>query len=168
MSKTTKKATVKKTAVKKAEVKSAPVMEHKCACGEECPCKCHKHGTAHIVKHIIIYALIFACGIALGSYLDMGHSKHKKIAPRMHPVYQDGCLVMNSIKCPEMQKALETADVDGNSCISREEFIAVKKTMKPARDMKSNKNMRGAKKMQGPKGKKGPKGPMPQKAPESK
>jgi hypothetical protein len=49
----------------------------------------------------------------------------------MHPVFTNGCLDMQSIECPKMQEALQKADVNGDECISMEEYKAVKKEMKP-------------------------------------
>ena len=135
----------KKTNVKKTPIKSAPapVMEHKCECGENC--KCHCHGSAHWVKHIIVWAIIFALGMVCGKMLPCGH--HGKHMPRLHPVFVNGCLDVESIKCPKMQEKLATADIDANNCISIEEYRAVKKEMKPEnkRSMKSNKGKRGPK-----------------------
>lgn len=122
--KTTKKI------VKKTAVKPAPVAEKTCACGKDCPCGCHKHGAAHLLKHIIIWAIIFALGMVCGKMMDCGHA-HKKMPQRLHPVFTNGCLDMQSIECPKMQEALLKADVNGDECISVEEYRAVKKEMKP-------------------------------------
>ena len=126
----TKKLTkkpVKKTIVKKPAVKSAPVMEHKCECAAGC--KCHCHGGAHWVKHVIVWAIFFAFGMACGKMVCCGGHGPKHM-PKMHPVFVNGCLDMESIKCPMMQEKLATADVDGNECISVEEYKAVKKEMR--------------------------------------
>ena len=143
------KKTIKKTTVKKTTVKKAPVMEHKCECGENC--KCHCHGSAHWVKHIVVWAIIFALGMVCGKMVCCGHHGPKHM-PKMHPVFVNGCLDMTSIKCPKMVEKLEEADVDGNECISMAEYKAVKKAMK--------KEMRAMHK-----GKFGKKAPMP--APEA-
>lgn len=132
------KKTTKKTTVKRTAVKPAPVAEHKCACGENCNCHCH--GCAHWVKHIIAWAIIFALGMVCGKMLDCGHGP--KHMPKMHPVFVNGCLNMESIECPKMQEKLMAADVNGDECISIEEYKAVKKEMR------------------GPKGPRGPREPM--------
>ena len=130
------KKIIKKTTVKKAPVKkSAPVMEHECGCGENC--KCHCHGGAHWVKHIIVWAIIFALGMVCGKLFCCGNHGMKHM-PKMQPVFVNGCLDMESIKCPKMQEKLAAADVDANECISVEEYKAVKKEMR--------KEMRGGKK----------------------
>ena len=122
------KKTIKKTTVKKAPVKkSAPVMEHKCECGENC--KCHCHGGAHWVKHIVVWAIIFALGMVCGKLFCCGNHGMKHM-PKMHPVFVNGCLDMESIKCPKMAEKLANADVDANECISVEEYKAVKKEMR--------------------------------------
>ena len=118
------KKTVKKTTIKKAAVKSAPVMENKC----ECAGHCHCHGSAHWVKHVVVWAIIFALGMVCGKLVCCGGHGPKHM-PKMHPVFVNGCLDMESIKCPKMQEKLATADVDGNECISVAEYKAVKKEM---------------------------------------
>ncbi len=124
-----KTKTVKKATVKQVATKPAPVVEHKCECGEHCNCHCH--GSAHWIKHIIVWAIIFALGMAAGKLMncDKGH----KNMPKTHPVFTNGCLDMNSIKNPKLREALVNADVDGNECISVEEYKSVKKAMRPER-----------------------------------
>ena len=141
------KKTIKKTTSKKAAVKAAPVMERKCECGEHCHC----HGSAHWVKHIVVWAIIFALGMVCGKMFCCGGHGMKHM-PKMHPVFVNGCLDMESIKCPKMQEKLAAADVDANQCISVEEYKAVKKEMR--KEMRAHK-----------KGKFGKKEPMP--APET-
>ncbi len=118
------KKTVKKTTTKKANVKSTPVMESKC----ECAGHCHCHGSVHWVKHVVVWAIIFALGMACGKLVCCGGHGPKHM-PKMHPVFVNGCLDMESIKCPKMQEELATADVDGNECVSVAEYKAVKKEM---------------------------------------
>ena len=137
------KKTTKKMVAKKAPVKSAPVMEHKCPCGENCHC----HGSAHWIKHVIVWAIIFALGMVCGKMLDCGHGM--KHMPKMHPVFENGCLKMDSIGYPKMQEKLVMADVSGDGCVSVEEYRAVKKSMK--------KEGRGSKGFRGFKGHKNPK-----------
>jgi len=120
------KKTVRKPAVKKVAAKPAPVMEHKCACGENCNCHCH--GGAHWIKHIIAWAIIFALGMVCGKMLSCGHG-HKHMMQK-HPVFVNGCLDMSSIECPKMAEKMAAADVNGDECISIEEYKAVKKEMK--------------------------------------
>ena len=135
----------RKTVAKKAPVKQTQMMEHRCECGENCHCHCH--GRVHWVKHIIVWAIIFAIGMVCGKMMNCVHG-HKHM-PKMQPVFVNGCLDMESVKCPMMQEKLAAADVDGNECISVEEYKAVKKEMR--------KEMRGGKK-----GWFGKKAPMPE------
>lgn len=119
----TKKAPVKKTVAKKV---AEPVTHecqcgHNCTCGHECHCGCH----GHFLKKVIILLFVFALGCVSAHYFYKPH--HKMNA--MQPKFDNGCLVMNSVKCPQMQKALATADTDANGCISRKEFFAVKKSL---------------------------------------
>ena len=122
--KTTK--TMKKTTVKRTIAKPAPVMEHRYECGENC--RCHCHGGAHFIKHLIVWAIIFALGMVAGKMMYCGHGP--KHMPKMNPVFVNGCLDMSSINCPKMQEKLATADMNGDNCISIEEYKAVKKEMR--------------------------------------
>ena len=127
MAKQTKKTPTKKTLTKKTN-KTAPVMEHKCSCGADCPC--HKHGAAHVVRHIIVWAIIFALGMACG-----------KMMKRMHPVFTNGCLDMRSVNCPKMAEDIAKADINGDGCISVEEYRVFKQANK-----KFHKRMHGFRK----------------------
>ena len=113
--------------VKKIAMKPVPVVEQKCACGENCNCHCH--GRAHWVKHVIAWAIIFALGVVCGKMINCGHGHHK-FMPQKNPVFINGCLDMSSIECPKMQEKIMAADVDGNECISIEEYKAMKKEMR--------------------------------------
>ena len=140
--------TTKKTTVKKTEVKSAPAMEHKCECGCGENCKCHCHGRAHLIKHIIVWAVIFALGMVCGKMTGCG-KHHKPAQQRMHPVFVNGCLDVKSVTNKKLQEKLTTADVDKNECISMEEYRAARKEL-----FTSNKGKVD------PKGHKGPKAPV--------
>jgi len=112
--KTTAKKTVKKAAVKPAVVETpAP-----CNCG--CGCGCHKH----VLKKIIVLALVFALGMFAGKALHFGGPRFHK--PMFHPVFTNGCLDMATIKCPKMQEHILKADVNGDGCVSVEEWKAAK------------------------------------------
>lgn len=119
---------IKKTTVKKHAAK--PMPEHKCACGESCNCHCH--GRAHWVKHIIVWAIIFALGMACGKMFCCGGHDMKK-TQKIRPVFVNGCLNMDSIKNQKMQEALANADANGDGCISVVEYKAFKKSMRDYR-----------------------------------
>ena len=133
------KKTVKKTTVKRTAVKPAPVAEHKCMCSENCHC----HGRAHLVKHIIAWAIIFALGMVCGKMFCCGCHHGMKHMPKMNPVFENGCLKTDSISCPKMAEKLMAADMNGDDCISIEEYKAVKMEMK--KEMREHKGMRGPK-----------------------
>ena len=127
------KKTATKSVAKKTNVKMAPVMEHKCGCGADCPCHCH--GAAHWVKHVIVWAIIFALGMACGKMMGCGHHG-KRMMNQKHPVFTNGCLDIKSIECPKMQEDIVKADVNGDACISVEEYKVWKKANKqPRKDM---------------------------------
>lgn len=130
------KQTPKKMPIKKMAMKQPkPMMEHECACGSNCACGCHRHGSMHVLKHIIVWAIIFALGMACGKMMNCGHGK--KMYRKMQPVFTNGCLDIASIKCPKMSEEIVAADVNGDNCISVEEYKAWKQTNKP--NMRPNK-----------------------------
>ena len=135
-----KKATVKKPAVKKTvpqaakpdtaamkHVVAAPVEAHapQCPCGPECKCggdcKCARRGSrfGRFVIKLIVALIIFALGFAAAKLVDNGRA----FGPRVD--FDDGCLVVSSVKCPQLQALLPVMDMDQDGCISREEFRAV-------------------------------------------
>lgn len=113
---------------KQTSKKIAEKSAHECGCGNNCMCGCHKHGAMHIVKHIIVWAIIFALGMACGKMMNCGH--YKKMQRKMQPVFTNGCLDMASIKNPKMAEKIVLADVNGDKCISIEEYKAWKKDRK--------------------------------------
>jgi hypothetical protein len=118
--KTVKKSTAKVVAPKnvKPAAAKAPVV-HECHCG----CSCTP------LKKTIILTCMFLLGFAVAKFAfcscrACGH----KIA-KEHPVFVNGCLDMQSIKCPKMQEILANADMDADGCISVSEFNTVKRIM---------------------------------------
>ena len=128
-----------KTTPTKKMIKKAPVMEHKCSCGADCPC--HKHGSMHIVKHIIVWAIIFALGMACGKMMNCQHGK--RMMKQIHPVFTNGCLDMQSVNCPKMAEEIVKADINADGCISVEEYKVFKQSNK-----KFQRGMRNRKKYQ--------------------
>ena len=137
---TAKKTTVKKTAAKKPAAKKVVVEEvkevapemHECACGHECKCdrdcKCGCHGGSkfgRFIMKLIIVLIIFALGFAAAKFVDGGRDFR---GPRVD--FDNGCLDVSSVKCPEMQAVLPIMDVDGDGCITRDEYRAVKQEMR--------------------------------------
>ena len=122
MPKTTKKVKTTKKTVKPA-VAATPVA-HECPCGGECKCGCH-HGK---FKKFVVLVIVFLIGFAVAKMTCCHRGMHGM--PKMQPVFDNGCLVVESIKCPKMQEALANADVDMNGCITVDEFRAVKKSMR--------------------------------------
>ena len=124
-----KKTTVKKAAVKKPATKKVVVEEvkevipetHECTCGHECKCGCHggsKFG--RFLKKLIFVLIIFALGFAAARLVDDGRDFR---GPRVD--FDNGCLVVSSVKCPQLQALLPVMDMDQDGCITREEFRAV-------------------------------------------
>lgn len=114
--KTTKRTTTKR--VVKPVAAPAPEL-HEMHCG----CKCTP------LKKTFYLGGMFILGFLIAFFFVCPCHKHGPKMPRMHPVFVNGCLDMESIKCPKMQEELATADVDANGCISEEEFRAVKRPM---------------------------------------
>ncbi len=122
---TVKKATVKKPAMKKVaieDVKEIIPKTHECMCGHECKCGCHggsKFG--RFLKKLIFILIIFALGFAAAKLCDDG-----RYFRGARPHFRNGCLVVPSIKCPQMQALLPVMDMDQDGCITRSEYKAVK------------------------------------------
>jgi len=114
---TTKRAPKRTVA---AEV-AAPEM-HECHCGTSCGCGCH----CGKFKKFIVLLIVFALGFAVAK-ITCCHGRHHM--PRIQPKFENGCLVMDSIKCPKMQQELVFADTDMDGCVTRAEFDSVKKSM---------------------------------------
>ena len=123
MPKTTKKTTKRTTSKRlvKPVVAATPAPEtHECHCGCKCTPmkKAFYLGGMFILGFLVAYFLVCPCH-------KFGPKMH-----RMHPVFVNGCLDMESVKCPKMQAALAVADVDVNGCVTEEEFRAAKHAMR--------------------------------------
>ena len=116
-----------KSVQKKPTMKTTKIHEQHCGCGAEC--HCHHHDTKHLIKHIIVWAIIFALGMACGKMMNCHHGK-KMMRPRFHPVFTNGCLDIKSIECPKFREDILKADANGDNCISLEEYRTVKKPNK--------------------------------------
>jgi len=128
-----KKPAVKKAPVKKVAKAAAPVVEtpvaetlpcgcnHGCACGGDC--KCHKHCHGGFFKKLILILVIFALGFVAAKML--GCNKHHGRMP--HPEFENGCMV---VKCPKLAEMVPAIDVNGDGCVSMEEFKEFKHAKK--------------------------------------
>ena len=123
-----KKSPAKKTvkrAVKRPAMAEVPAPEmHECQCAASCGCGCGCH--CGKFKKFIVLLIVFALGFAVAKITCCCGRHHM---PKMQPKFENGCLVMDSIKCPKMQSELIFADTDMNGCITRMEFESVKKSM---------------------------------------
>jgi len=104
------------------EVKMPQVHVHECQCGNACSCGCH----CGRFKKFIVLLIVFILGFAVAKITCCRGRHHM---PKIQPVFDNGCLVMDSIKCPKMQQELIFADTDMNGCITQEEFSSVKRSM---------------------------------------
>ena len=129
--KTTKRTTTKrvvKPVVAPAKAPAPELHEHHCGC------KCTPLKKAFYLGGMFILGFVAAYFLACPCH---HHHKMKMGMHRMHPVFVNGCLDMQSVKCPKMAEELANADTDANGCISEEEFRTVKHAMR--RDMDENK-----------------------------
>ncbi len=119
--------TTKKVTKKVAPAVAATPATHECQCGSACQCGCH-HGK---FKKFIVIVIVFLLGFALAKFVcnPMQQRRAHHRAMEMHPVFTNGCLDMESVKCPKMVEALQNADVNADGCINLEEFKATKKAM---------------------------------------
>ncbi len=127
-----KKTSVKKTVAKKTATRVQPVMEneHKCGCGHECHCGCHC-GFWRFIRNLLILLIVFVLGAMSARFFMKVHHM-----PMPHVDFDDnGCVVVDSIKCPKMLEKLQSADMDSDGCITKQEF---KKSMFKKHKMKRN------------------------------
>lgn len=136
-----KKATVKKTPAKKTASQAAampemkatqmPVMDaHMCGCGQDCKCgthcECKRGGFARFFKKLIVALILFALGFVAAKFFCCNHYGPR--GPRVD--FVNGCLDASTVKCPKLLAALPAMDINGDGCITREEYRAVKKEMR--------------------------------------
>ena len=131
--KNTKKTT--KAAVKSAPRKSPkktmrPVMAapvdmpqmHECHCGCHCGCGCRGHRFFGFLLKLLLLVFVFFLGVWSSPWVM--HKANKSMM--RHMKFDDnGCLVMDSVKCPKMLEQLATADADANGCVTRAELKTV-------------------------------------------
>ncbi len=119
-----------KNTIRKMSVKTTSATEHNC--GGDCPCGCHKHGAGHRAKHILILVIVFILGLVCGKLFCCRphHGMKMGAFPGFHPVFTNGCLDMQNMKNPKMQEKWLKADVNGDNCVSLEEYKAYKSAWK--------------------------------------
>lgn len=112
--------------VVRATNKNADVMAEKtsCACGEKCHCCCCcGHRVIRWCIKVILLCIVFVAGMAVAP-LFMNEK------PMHHMEFDDnGCVVLESVKCPKMLETLSVADTNADGCISREEIKSAKHNM---------------------------------------
>ena len=128
--------------VKKSPAKTAPVAV--ASAPAACTCVGHRHGFWHFMKKLLIFAIVFALGIAVCKYTccakKFGKGKmHGKFG--MEQKFVNGCLDLTHIKCPEMAEKIAMADVNGDGCITPEEFRAFKKKPCPKAEAMESEEM---------------------------
>ncbi|MBO4480696.1 MAG: hypothetical protein J5742_03695 [Alphaproteobacteria bacterium] len=114
---------------KKVTKKYAPTIApeaHECQCGAACQCGC-RHGK---FKKFVVIVIVFLLGFAVAKVTCCHKRHHMRAMPEIHPVFENGCLDMQSIHCPKMVEALQSADVNADGCVSLEEFSTTKEAMK--------------------------------------
>ena len=122
------KAPAKKVAAKKVSPKKvakpemkpvivAQEVTHECTCGKNCKCGCR---AGRFFKKLVIVLIVFALGFAAAKMLGCC----KKPMPR----FVDGCMDITSVKCPKLQAELPMMDINGDGCITHQEFDAYKHT----------------------------------------
>lgn len=120
--KTTVKRGTKTTNKRTVAVETKKPEMHECHCGASCGCGCH----CGKFKKFIVLLIVFILGFAVAKLTCCRGHRHM---PKMEPKFENGCLVMDSIKCPKMLEDLSRADIDMNGCITRAEFDTAVKPM---------------------------------------
>ncbi len=123
LKKETKKTNARTTAKRTVKTVAEPMPEmHECHCGAGCRCGCGGK-----IKKFIVLLIVFILGFAVAKFTCCrgGHR-----APNMmKPTFENGCMVMESVKCPKMREMLSRADADMNGCITMDEYKSAKREM---------------------------------------
>ena len=118
----TKKKTNARPAAKRANKPVAATMPetHECHCGCKCTPlkKCFYLGGMFILGFLVAYFCACPC------------HKHGQKMHKMHPVFVNGCMDMESVKCPKMREDAVRMDVNADGCVSEDEFRAAKRAMR--------------------------------------
>jgi len=112
------KKTTKSAAVR--NVTTPVVTEKPCSCGHECHCCCCRgRRVINLFIKIIILCIVFLLGCMASPWMVRDHGK-----AMMHGIKFDdnGCVMLDTVKCPKMLEVLATSDDDANGCISRMEL----------------------------------------------
>ncbi len=118
-----KKPVAKKTVAAKPVVAPvAPAHDCGCGCGHHCCCGGGHRFIGFCIK-IVILCMVFLLGCMSAPWV-----MKKLNRPMMHNFKFDdnGCLVLESVKCPKLLETLATSDDNADGCISR---VELKKAM---------------------------------------
>lgn len=130
-----KKAVAKKVAAPKTVkpvVKAAPAAEIKAVMeapvttsAPSCKCCCRNGGLCTFIRKLIVFFVIFALGFAAAKFVYFDGRRFHMIK---HHSYQEmffnGCLDTTKLPNPEMAEKIKAADVNGDNCITADEFRA--------------------------------------------
>lgn len=119
--KTVKKTVAKKVAtpknIKLTEIKKPELHEYHYGC------------SCTPLKKTFYLGGMFLLGFIVAHFAFCPCHRFEREMLQERPVFVDGCLNMESVKCPKMQEALANADMDADGCISVSEYNAVKRIM---------------------------------------
>ena len=119
------KKTVKKTTTKMSTKKNAKAI----ATATPELHEMHYGCTCTPMKKTFYLGGMFLLGFVIAHFAFCPcHRFENKIA-KERPIFVNGCLDMDSIKCERMQEVLANADMDADGCISVSEFNAAKRIM---------------------------------------
>ena len=140
MPKTTKKVAAKKPVAKKAPTKKTVKKVVKPAAVAkpvvtEIPlpdpyCHCTKRKRNCILTSVFVVS--FVLGILTAQFFGFCGCDHHKRAPRLE--YVNGCVNVESIKCPKLLESIPMIDADHDGCVTKKEMRAAKKMMRHHRD----------------------------------
>ena len=114
----TKKVVAKKVAKKETVKAVAETPTPKCGCGCHCMC-CRGHRFIGVCIKLIILCMIFLLGCVSGPWIV--RNAHQS-AMRHIDFDDNGCVVLESVKCPKLLETLATSDNDADGCISHAEL----------------------------------------------
>ncbi|MFA7188155.1 MAG: hypothetical protein WC137_01620 [Alphaproteobacteria bacterium] len=125
-----------KKPIKRAPVaaKPAPAAKTTIACPVSCRCS--------FLTRLIVFGLIFAAGYLTCHYMRARPDFRGGMRAIPADMFVDGCLDTAKLQNDRMPQRIDTADKDGDGCITMEELDAHRDEMRANPDMRGKPMMR--------------------------
>lgn len=125
-----KKTTARKPAAQAAAPQATVTMETSCGCNNKCGCGCRRGGFWRFIGKLLILVIVFALGFACAKMMCACKMQHKMHGDFPRPEFVNGCMDVSAIRNPQAIQRVALADLNGDGCITKEEFKTVKREMR--------------------------------------